>query len=89
MTVISHREFRNNSAEILRRVAAGESFVVTNNGVAAAHLLPPSASTATPLESMRAQGKTRPAVTRPDFTAMRGASGVSSREVLEDLRGDR
>ncbi|MSV74139.1 MAG: type II toxin-antitoxin system prevent-host-death family antitoxin, partial [Actinobacteria bacterium] len=29
---ISHRELRNNSAEILRAVAAGESFVVTNHG---------------------------------------------------------
>ena len=37
---ISHRELRNNSAEILRAVAAGESFVVTNHGAAVAVLAP-------------------------------------------------
>lgn len=37
---ISHRELRNNSAEILRAVAAGESFVVTNHGSPVAVLTP-------------------------------------------------
>lgn len=37
---ISHRELRNNSAEILRAVSAGESFVVTNHGSAVAVLTP-------------------------------------------------
>ena len=43
MTTISHRELRNNSADILRRVSAGESFDVSNNGVVVAHLSPPEA----------------------------------------------
>lgn len=30
MTTIAHRELRNNSSEILRRVEAGESFTITN-----------------------------------------------------------
>ncbi len=30
---VSHRELRNNSAGILRAVAAGESFIVTNHAV--------------------------------------------------------
>lgn len=38
---IPHRELRNSSAEILRRVRAGESFEVTNNGEVVAVLSPP------------------------------------------------
>jgi prevent-host-death family protein len=34
---------RNNSGELLRRVAAGESVLVTNNGVPAAVLVPAKA----------------------------------------------
>lgn len=44
MTTISHRELRNNSAEVLRRVAGGEAFEVTNRGVAVARLSPIGAS---------------------------------------------
>ncbi|MBT0772930.1 type II toxin-antitoxin system prevent-host-death family antitoxin [Kineosporia sp. J2-2] len=40
MDSISQREMRNNSGEILRRVAEGESVLVTNNGVPAAVLMP-------------------------------------------------
>ena len=29
---IAHRDLRNRSSEILRRVAAGESFEITNHG---------------------------------------------------------
>lgn len=37
---ISQRELRNDSGEVMRAVAAGESFVVTTNGVPVARLLP-------------------------------------------------
>ena len=37
---VSQREMRNNSGELLRRVAEGESVLVTNNGVPAAVLVP-------------------------------------------------
>jgi len=40
MATITHRELRNNSADVLRRVAAGESMEVTNRGVVVAHLTP-------------------------------------------------
>ena len=40
MATISHRELRNNSAEVLRRVAAGEAMRVTNRGVVVAYLSP-------------------------------------------------
>ena len=42
MRRISHREFRNNSAVILREVQAGESMEITNNGEVVAVLSPPS-----------------------------------------------
>ncbi len=40
VTVIPQRQLRNNNAEILDRVAAGECFVVTRNGVAVADVVP-------------------------------------------------
>jgi prevent-host-death family protein len=39
-TKISQRELRNDSGAIMRRVEAGERFIVTRNGVAVADLLP-------------------------------------------------
>lgn len=39
---IAHRDLRNNSPAILRRVAAGESFEITNHGEVVAELSPPS-----------------------------------------------
>ena len=41
---VTHREMRNNSGQILREVAAGETYQVTNNGVVAAIISPPYAS---------------------------------------------
>lgn len=40
MRTISQRELRNNSGEVLRAVAAGESMVITNRGQPAAMLTP-------------------------------------------------
>ena len=40
LELLSQRELRNRSGEVLRRVAAGESFVVTNNGVPVRRLVP-------------------------------------------------
>ncbi|MGH3519147.1 MAG: type II toxin-antitoxin system Phd/YefM family antitoxin [Haloechinothrix sp.] len=37
---IGQRQLRNDNAEIMRRVAAGEHFVVTRNGVPVADLVP-------------------------------------------------
>lgn len=39
-TTISQRELRNDSAKIIRRLQAGETFVLTNNGVPVATLQP-------------------------------------------------
>jgi prevent-host-death family protein len=38
---IAHRDLRNNSSAILRRVAAGESFEITNHGEVVGVLSPP------------------------------------------------
>jgi prevent-host-death family protein len=43
MTTITHRELRNNSAEVLRRVKAGEVMEVTNRGIVVARLTPAEA----------------------------------------------
>lgn len=43
METITHRELRNNSAAILRRVAAGETMEVSNHGVIVARLSPAAA----------------------------------------------
>ena len=40
MTEIAQRQLRNDNAEIIRRVEAGETFVVTRNGVPVAELRP-------------------------------------------------
>ena len=37
---ISQRELRNNSAQIMRDLESGESFVLTNNGRAIARVVP-------------------------------------------------
>lgn len=41
MDRISHRELRNNSAEILRQVQEGKVFEITNNGVVVAQIVAP------------------------------------------------
>jgi len=40
MESVSQREMRNNSGELLRRVAEGESVLITNRGVPAAVMIP-------------------------------------------------
>lgn len=40
METISHREMRNGSSQVLRAVAAGESYTITNDGVPVARLVP-------------------------------------------------
>jgi Antitoxin of toxin-antitoxin stability system len=44
METVAHREPRNHSAEVLRRVQSGESFEVTNDGHIVAILTPPVAA---------------------------------------------
>ena len=48
-TPIAQRELRNNNADILNRVEAGESFVVTRNGVPVADVVPHSERSGPPI----------------------------------------
>ncbi|MEO6086167.1 MAG: type II toxin-antitoxin system prevent-host-death family antitoxin [Umezawaea sp.] len=51
-TAIGQRELRNDNAEIMRRVEAGEGFVVTRNGRPVADLVPHTAETAVPRRTL-------------------------------------
>ncbi|TAM90611.1 MAG: type II toxin-antitoxin system prevent-host-death family antitoxin [Jatrophihabitans sp.] len=48
-TRIAQRELRNNNADILNRVQAGERFVVTRNGIAVADVVPHTDRNAPPM----------------------------------------
>jgi prevent-host-death family protein len=86
MDTISHREMRNQSADILRRVEAGESIQVTNRGHIAAVIVP---ATGTVLDGLISRGQARPALTSPAVLATlpRVESAVSTSEIIADLRG--
>lgn len=86
--VITHRELRNNSSEVLRAVQAGEIIEVTNHGSAAAILVPPSL---TPYERLVAAGKVRVPESRDvDLRRIpRTRPGRTTAEIIADLRGDR
>lgn len=83
MERIAHRELRNNSSAILRRVAEGESFEITNHGVVVAVIAAPAAGTGrleVEREATRRGGWARLAqhrLSRP------------TREILDELREER
>ncbi|MGO4300883.1 type II toxin-antitoxin system Phd/YefM family antitoxin [Leifsonia sp. RAF41] len=86
MKTITHREMRNNSADVLRRVAAGESFQITNNGRVTAVLSPVERPL---LDELIERNQARPAlkplsslckITPKDYP-------ISSRELLDESRG--
>ena len=82
---VSHREMRNNSGEILRAVAAGETVQVTNNGRVAALIVPPPSD---PLDELIERGRARAAlVPATGFAAIpRVSSELSSAQIIDDLR---
>ncbi len=84
---ISQRELRNSSGSVLRRVAAGETLLVTNNGVPAAMLVPVPA---TRLDRLIAEGRVIPASLPFDVDALppRVKSSLSTEQVIDELRGD-
>lgn len=83
---VTHREMRNRSGEILRRVEAGESVLVSNNGRLAALIVPVGGE---PLDGLIARGEARPARTGNEALAeiTRTVSPVSTRQLLDDSRG--
>jgi prevent-host-death family protein len=86
METVTHREMRNNSGEILRRVEGGESVQVTNNGRVAALIVPPSSD---PLADLAQRGQLRAAVRDPSTLrdVRRRATHRSSKHILADSRG--
>jgi prevent-host-death family protein len=70
---ITQRELRNDSGEIMRAVDAGESFVVTRNGVPVAELVPVRRRQFVPaavlVAAFRGQGRIDAAQFRRDLDA--------------------
>lgn len=86
METISHRELRNNSADILRRVAAGESFLVTNHGETVGQLIPAATDV---LDQLRAAGQVVPARRARSFEDIEPVKvDISTQELLDDIRGE-
>ena len=89
MESVSQRELRNNSGELLRRVAAGEHIRITNNGVPAADLVPPHLKA---VERLRAQGRLSPAtVTGADLVNLTPPIQMAESldQLLAGVRGNR
>jgi prevent-host-death family protein len=81
---VSHRELRNNSAGILRAVAAGESFVVTNHGSAVAVIMPVAAPDYGGLNVQRGDRTRRLRELEP----AEGRAGETTQESIDFLRGE-
>jgi prevent-host-death family protein len=78
---LAHRDLRNRSAEILREVAAGASYEITNHGEVVALLTPPASDS---------RLRVRRATSRQPFSEIqRARRKESTQAALDDLRGDR
>jgi len=66
---IAQRELRNENAKVIEAVAAGESFIVTRNGVPVAELRPirPARRTFVPTAELLALAAAGPAIDRERF----------------------
>ncbi|WP_345188575.1 type II toxin-antitoxin system prevent-host-death family antitoxin [Microbacterium panaciterrae] len=88
MSTISHREMRDNGAEVLRRVEAGETITVTNRGEPVADLSPIHRSV---LDELRAAGQTRPATrdrgSLGEIVRAKLPDGVTTADIIADVRG--
>ena len=83
MERIPHRELRNNSSEVLRRVAEGESFEITNHGEVVAVIGPPRVY----LGGLQVA---KPATRRGGwFGIPRVKPSRPTQEILDELREDR
>jgi antitoxin (DNA-binding transcriptional repressor) of toxin-antitoxin stability system len=78
---LAHRDLRNRSSEILREVASGATFEITNHGKVVAVLSPPPGSRGLRVRAARVRGRFAelPLVSREE----------SVQDALDDLRGDR
>lgn len=88
METISQRQMRNDSAAILRRVEAGESFIITNRGVEVARLTPFASRQSTERDALIAAGVLLPRKLgrRPLPTPI--VTDLDVDALLDDLRGE-
>lgn len=78
---LAHRDLRNRSAEVLREVATGASYEITNHGEVVALL--------SPVTKQRPLTIRRATMPRDFATWVRASRIASTEEALDDLRGDR
>lgn len=82
METITHREMRNSSAEVLRRVAAGETLQISNNGRPTALLVPVRNPT---LDDLIERGQARAARGQPGSglrSIKRATSTMTTAEII-------
>ena len=86
MEEVTHRQMRNESADVLRRVAAGETILVTNGGQPAAVISPPPSDV---MALLAGQGQLREALDSPTalLTIKRKKPRKTSVEIIDDIRG--
>lgn len=86
MKTVTHREMRNQSGDILRQVADGETIRVTNNGQVAAFIVPPGTA---PLADLVLRGQVRVARTPPSSlgSIVRRKGTADSQAIVADVRG--
>lgn len=80
--MISQRELRNDNARVMREVEEGETFTVTRRGVPVARLGPIAADS-----DLRCLKPAKRPLNPSDLRQI--TSQLSTREVLDDMRGDR
>lgn len=87
MERVTHRELRNHSAEVLRRVEAGESLTITNRGRVTAVISPAGRS---PLDELTERGQVRSARSAVDTLRLitRRRSMRTASEIVSDSRGE-
>jgi prevent-host-death family protein len=86
MRTVTHREMRNQSGDILRHVADGETIQVTNNGRVAALIVPPGTD---PLADLVSRGQVRVSRTPPASLRLivRRKGTADSQAIIADVRG--
>ena len=68
-SMLTQRELRNNSGEIMRALDRGESFIVTRNGVPVGQLTPLRPRTFVSADAMQAMFSGAPAIDAKRFRA--------------------
>ncbi|SFR58764.1 type II toxin-antitoxin system Phd/YefM family antitoxin [Microbacterium azadirachtae] len=86
MGTVTKTELNQQTARVLARVAAGEHITVTERGRAIAEISPPRQSA---WDRLVAEGKVRPATASGPLDFEPIDLGMTSEEIIEDIRGER